>query len=355
MFSCLSVGKQYSKVWSQPVAASSDDARCLTLVSTNAQVSFEFETVQTLTVYIAGISHILNSGGMIVQLEEGQQPVAAAASSSAPAAAPKGNGRRYSVMPFIAPAELPTNPQEVVNQLAARRPTLMALSAASTILLMEEGRMFTRYFTKPDGSVAKERVQLFVQQAGARGSVDAVYWCAPTAPGLPAVNLAQPNQRVVLSQVTDIFMGKQSKELKSPVAADAPHSNCLTIVSPSVSLNICAPNLELLSAWLFGLNRLLAQQGRDIALDEVSKPATAKTVESRRYEDEHATKTSSASMPRLFSHALCLSPLCFFVWLDSLWWLAARQPLRRPPVSACLWPGLRSVASPCRPMRTCWR
>ena len=185
-------------MWSQPVAAYADDARCLTLVSTNAQVSFEFETVQTLTVYIAGISHILNSGGMVVQLEEGQQPAAGASSSSAPA--PKGNGRRYSVMPFVAPAELPTNPQDVVNQLAARRPTLMALSAASTILLMEEGRVFTRYFTKPDGSVAKEQVQLFVEQAAARGSVDAIYWCAPGS------HLAQPNQRVVLSQVTDIFM-----------------------------------------------------------------------------------------------------------------------------------------------------
>ena len=89
-----------------------------------------------------------------MQLEEGQQQPAGASSSSSSssAAAPKGNGRRYSVMPFAAPAELPTNPQDVVNQLAARRPTLMALSAASTILLMEEGRVFTRYFTKPDGS-----------------------------------------------------------------------------------------------------------------------------------------------------------------------------------------------------------
>jgi len=253
--------------------------------------------VQTLTLYIAGISHVLNSGGMVVQLESEDAADAAAepAAASAPAAAPaagaaaasskKGSGRRYSVAQInTSIADVPSHPHDVAHQMAARRPTLMALSAASTLLLMEEGREFARYTTTEQGEVVKEMALVFFQPAtgAAPTEQDALFWASPAQGRVPLAT-----QRIRIGEISDLYLGKQVSELKSPAAAAAPHSNCMSIVSKAtgVSLSLCAPSLELLSAYMFGLNRLIGGQGRDITLDESAdaKPASARHVESRRF------------------------------------------------------------------------
>jgi hypothetical protein len=194
------VGKQYGPVFRQPIAANAADNRCLSLVAGLKQVSIEFETVQTLTVYVAGISHVLNSGGMTVQLEETEKTEASSPSSVA------GSRRRYSVQQFQ--KELPASPQAVVQQLAARRPTLMALSAASTLLMMQEGRIFTRWFERPDHTFASEKCAVFYQPASGSEKA-AFFWCSPDQ------HLAQPNCRVILNDVTDVYRQFRAAAMKA--------------------------------------------------------------------------------------------------------------------------------------------
>ena len=182
-------------MFSNPVTASANAACCLSLVTATGQVSIEFESAETVTLWLAGISHTLNTGGQIVQLEQDEKPASGAGPAQAPQ--PKTGGRRYSVMPYIAPAELPLQPQELAQQMAARRPTLMALSAASTLLLMEEGRDFTRYVKRPDGAFVAEPVLLWLNQTAGE---EALYWCAP------GQRLAQPNQRIALGAISDIWL-----------------------------------------------------------------------------------------------------------------------------------------------------
>ena len=94
--------------------------------------------------------------------------------------------------------------------------------------------------------------------------------------------------------------GKQSPELQSAAAASAPDSSCMTIAAGGVSLSVCAPTLEMQSAYLFGLNRLLSGQGRDISVDESADatPASAKHVERRRFSVAVGGGPSAASSSR---------------------------------------------------------
>jgi len=200
IFVCVNSGKQYQRVFSHPVTASANEACCLSLVTATGQVSLEFESAQVLTLWLGGISHALNAGGQIVQLEQDEKMATQAAPAPVQAQAPQQaqtRGRRYSVMPYVAPPELPLQPQEVAQQMAARRPTLMALSAASTLLLMEEGREFVRYVARAGGAVAAEPVHLWLIQTAGEESL---CWCAP------GQVLAQPDQRIAIKDITDIWL-----------------------------------------------------------------------------------------------------------------------------------------------------
>jgi hypothetical protein len=216
------VGKQYQPVFTQPITASADESRCLSLVAGTQQVSFEFESVQTLTLYIAGISHVLNSNGLVVQLESDEPSaaaaaapaasVAAASSSEAPSSVKKGAGRRYSVAQINTMADLPSHqhhPHELAHQMAARRPTLMALSAASTLLLMEEGREFARYVSR-GGEVVKESALVFFQPGtgSAPTEQDALFWARP------GQRVPQADQRIRIAEITDIYLVRSNAHNK---------------------------------------------------------------------------------------------------------------------------------------------
>jgi len=297
------VGKQYAPVFSQSIAASCDDTRCLSLVANGGkqQVSFEFESAAVLTLYISGISNVLNGGGMVVELQSEESGASSSSSSSA-----KSGGRRYSVSPYTLPSEAPSDPMLMAQQVAARRPTLLALNSGSTILMMQEGRAFTRYYRAADGAIKSEEVTLFYQGG-------AFCWC-------PAgEHKAVPGQTLQLDIIQHIYLQKQTAVLQSAAAASAPPSQCLSFFSvDGTSLDICASNLELLSAWLFGLNSLLSNSGRDVELDDSQAAnADASTTGSRRF----SVVTSKAEQKRQENESVAHDPSVHVMQDGARFWL----------------------------------
>lgn len=237
------VGKQYAPVFSHPLTQSVDERRALSLVAGSRQVSIEFDSVQTLTVYISGISNILNTAGMTVQLESEEAAPSSSASSGAAAA---GTRRRYSVNPgaYVKPAALPETAHETVKQLAARRQTLMQLSDRDTVDMMRAGSRFFRYYQKSAGGPAsKEQVIVFYSDQDR-----SFYWCMPMGP-----KQQLPSQCVRLTDLTDVWLGMHARIhtrteccCTAGIESVSLTSTCMCVylcvcVHQCVCINLCLP------------------------------------------------------------------------------------------------------------------
>lgn len=245
----LYVGKM-SATLKLPIAAAAEKSRCLTIATATAEVNLEGRSVESVTALLSGINHLLNSNGMQVLIDDNTAGTGSGSGAGAGAgsvAVPAGS-RRYSILPYSKPALLPRTAQETMISVAQGAPTLAAVNVRDTVNMMSQGRRFVRYVLNADGSLAKQVISLFYSK-----SQNALYYCAP------GERVMDDAHCIRLANLRKVLLGKQSATLRHADLAPLQNTKCVCIVdSAQNELNISAETPELLSAFLYGLQNLVA-------------------------------------------------------------------------------------------------
>ena len=128
------------------------------------------------------------------------------------------------------------------------------------ILALLAGFSFTSYTTTTSSTV----YITYDQQEGRLGTL----YYTSTPPSTP--NPAPPSPLPV-SALCDVFVGKQSAELQSAIAAEAQASCCFTIASSSAALHLCASSESEKNLFLDAIKQLFLSQGKQVKRERKSR------------------------------------------------------------------------------------
>jgi len=274
----LIVGKQVD-TFKHPIAADANTNKCMTLVSKQGsqparELNLESETTEQLSSFLFGLQSLLNKGGRNVMVDEasapsGQQRLAGAGAGGAPPPRPPA-AKRFSIM-SANPADLERSRYKNFKK------GLLALPQDVNLRTMTEGRDF--YVWEVDditGRVYKKLQHVYyVSEAdtatasggGQKLRLGAFYW---NDVGKKEMH---PTRRMVIGDLTDVFVGKQTVIMNDPAASSANSKCCVTFVdSASRQLNLEAMSPELANTFLAGVNGVLTAASCQVVLEE-SKPA----------------------------------------------------------------------------------
>lgn len=182
---------------------------------------------------------------------------------------------------------------EVNTEAAATSPT--STPSLDTISqMLAKGHNFFIYEVNPRNQQVERREVLlwFVQTHHLeKGETfnGCFYW------SLPGDQQASQGRSLLLSEITDIFMGKQTDTFNSIAAQFAEESRCFSLLrADGFTVDIEAPSVTVLTAWLLAFNTLLSEQGQQIMKQEdasptasmvssLHPPAPSSVLEKRRY------------------------------------------------------------------------
>jgi len=143
------------------------------------------------------------------------------------------------------PSSCSVSSEDVVLELATEPPATEQLtSTAALTAMMVTGEVFVQYVYR--GPIAqKRRVLLYYQEKTAENPCGSLHWC-----GEFADRVCNPKDCMPLHSVTDLIVGKKTKILQSSAAAAAVETNCFSLVSKSLVLDLEALNPSSRSTWV---------------------------------------------------------------------------------------------------------
>ena len=134
------------------------------------------------------------------------------------------------------------------------------LPSHPAILALLSGFAFTSYTT----TTATTVYVTYHQHDGRLGTL--YYSATPPNQASPATGSPLP-----VASLCDVFVGKQSAELRSAIAADALASCCFTIASTSAALHLCASSESDKNTFLDGIKQLFLSQGKQVKSQRKSR------------------------------------------------------------------------------------
>ena len=163
----------------------------------------------------------------------------------------------------IAPADRPS-PLEVVGSSLLSPTTSAAISSLhkdeavvkSKTSLLEHGHHFTSFVGLNPTAVQR----VFVWYDSKEGKLGTLYW-NDSAEGLKN---RQPDCSIPFHRITDVFMGKQSAELKSPEAATYESNHCFSVVGKERSLQLAAESASVRLDFLSNIKQIFLTSGRRV-------------------------------------------------------------------------------------------
>lgn len=237
------VGKQ-RRVFQMAFAADSQEDCCLSVVGKHSVIDVQASSAQQVQVWVGAITHILTAHGQQVCLEE-----------ETPCQAPDGASytrRRFSVAPYVHPATLGGGASA---RPASEHPDFMTVANNETVAMMEKGRIFEVVF-KIGKSIVIQRCRLWYS-----ASQGALFWCPPE-------KHSDTSGPMLLTALTDIFLGKQSAVLKTKEALGIDENLAFTLVAAKEEWSFVAPHEEQLNAWLVGIHSLLEGAGKTAVVQD---------------------------------------------------------------------------------------
>jgi len=156
------------------------------------------------------------------------------------------------------PSGVPDSSASLISQLATQDETILSISPNETIRMMTNGRVFTMVTE----THCQEVLLFYAPSLGS--DLGTLFWCDAKGPRKEVEGQSLP-----LDLITDIFLGSQSAAFRAPHGQVFPDHLCVTMIAGSrqVSLNLTCSSEAQMSAWMFGVNRLLAGR-KKILLDE---------------------------------------------------------------------------------------
>lgn len=232
------IGKQTDELKSN-VAGPANAKACMSIVSKNAAIHMEFSTPKEVTAWLDGIKHLVaTSGKKIVEAGSSDVSETKTSSKSINQSTGKKTNRRFSVLD-----------------------SKKAHSKGDPRTIMKNGEVFVSLFKNPKNpkEIASKRITLFIDL-----NTKVFYWCAPGR------KIKDQANSLPLSQVTDIYVGKQTAELQQEVVADIPKRNCFSIIGKNNSLHLYATDKIAVNRWLKGIEAIIKGQGKEMVVDTES-------------------------------------------------------------------------------------
>ena len=168
----------------------------------------------------------------------------------------------------IPPADRPnvlTNPGSALTSpttaaaVASIHSQMAEAPPKSKISLLEQGQVFTAFVgTSP--TVVKS---VYVWYDEREGKLGTLYWNDPSEAGV-GVKKTYIDQSVPCHRISDVFMGKQTAELKSPEAANYPTQHCFSVVSRDKSLHLAAENEAVRIEFLSNIKQIFLLAGKRV-------------------------------------------------------------------------------------------
>lgn len=148
-------------------------------------------------------------------------------------------------------------PESKLETLSASANAIM-LDSNDVLRLMKKGRCFSFLEQTSDGAVTKKPARFFLQQ-NTEGSSNLCWRSGGQDNNFP------------FDRITDVYIGKQTKNFQSPVGKQLPLKACFSLVSKTQTVDIQADSHEILLLWLFGINTVLRQGKKRIVMGDGSK------------------------------------------------------------------------------------
>lgn len=234
---------------------------CLTLCSTNMVVDLEADNAETATTLMNCISHVVNSLGkqMVVEEHEPEQPTE------------NGSPRTVSRMRDVSrtAGELVNGENKRVSiadkEKHAEKEKKKGDVSAS-IRSITTGRTFVAYGVDDEGNVGKQDLFVYYRPEPAN-SPGTLYWAQGGA-GAEGLSGSIP-----LKKLRSVFVGKQTAVLQSELVADVPADRCFTLVGKHVTLDLEAENKEQVQVWLTAIKHCLSAAGTQTVTESQSNTA----------------------------------------------------------------------------------
>ena len=130
--------------------------------------------------------------------------------------------------------------------------------------LLLKGARFVGLF----GKEPTEKKEVLVWLAAEDGKSGTLYW---NAEGEREKSL---ERSIPLHRVSDVFMGKQTAELKSDTAKDIAHSRCFSVLTKDRGLHLAATDEQQRGDWLSAIKSVFIESGKRV--DDEKERAKAK-------------------------------------------------------------------------------
>lgn len=264
----LVIGKQTKAFRNSLHAEKADENCCVSLIGEGGkEVNLEARNTEQLVAFLWGLNSILATSGKTVGRAE-------AVGTNVP---------RFTVY------DADKTPADAANGATEeRQETFLSLPFAEIVAMMIKGGNFTAYVEGGSpGHVIKRSIFLFYSPTD--GKAGTFFWCEP---GKREID---PRRRLPLSEVTDIFLGKQTAVLENEAAQNAPEDRCFSIITPRTSLHLSGESGEQVTAWLYSLDTVLSSSGKKFVLDADAMQDETNEPQPRRFT---VVNQSTAVLPR---------------------------------------------------------
>jgi hypothetical protein len=272
------LGKQ-TKVFLLPFAADAKEDRCFSIIlKDRTHVNFEAFNAEQRALWVYGIEAILlvmtQAGDPLspgpspqLQLLQQQSPQQQQQKQSQQQQ-PKQQSLQQPPQQLLQQLQLSPQEQQQSKAKRGKRGEKKEMSSKQLLVtelatqLIKTGDTFTGYYLQ-GALVISAAFYIFyddVHPATAKSSsgsgaptdeLGCLYWCEPGS------RVASRKCCLPLSDLTDVYFGKQSRVLTSPAAAPAPRDLCLTLVSEhGTRLSLCASSNSMFTSWMAGISTL---------------------------------------------------------------------------------------------------
>jgi hypothetical protein len=158
---------------------------------------------------------------------------------------------------YSKPANLPSSPAETMKLMSNTSPDNAKLfDTQDTLQMMNVGARFIKYDYDMENEDCHRSIVLVYLRQDDSTELGSLYWVDQAEK--PDNNT---RQRLALHELSDLYLGKQSKAFKHPVAMAASADRCFTAKANNIDLNLEGDSKEQVAAWLFGINAIMMTRG----------------------------------------------------------------------------------------------
>jgi hypothetical protein len=154
-----------------------------------------------------------------------------------------------------------------IEKVTESTTTTAVPTSISTGNILQDGRIFKSYFSKSDSSIYVKNI--FVFHEPNENKLGIIYYCDENK------REKLHEQGLLVHRISDVFLGKQSIELKSKLAESELNSRCFSICTKDLSLHLVADTDTIRNEWLDAIRGIFSATAKKADASKAATPVAA--------------------------------------------------------------------------------